>query len=374
MANSTSSIYFNNISLPLNKSHNACISWQYYDSFSTSDIVLITIGYAILLFFSLFGNALVIGVFYRRSEQLRSPVNYFIASMAVSDLLIPLFVIPRSIQEIYLGWGYWLVGGVLGDILCKVVHYADEVSVTVSSQSMVLIAAERFWSIVFPMKSPLISKRTAPRFVCFTWIFSLTIFLYYFFAYNLIDENNSPYCNYDLPQIFATWEDLWRIDRVSLLVLFVMVPFILMTVFYSLIIIYIRRGEKSVPHLPSETQLARAKENRKITVMLVAVMVLFFTSWTPFYIYFFIHYYFPDVNVPCGTKAKLYWSSRYVNYIYTAINPSVYYVFNTNYRQGFQELLCSSRCSCFHGYKQRSQRRVQIEPISTQRDNYTNDT
>ena len=75
------------------------------------------------------------------------------------------------------------MGEVLGDFLCKVVHLADEISITVSSQSMVFIAAERFWAIVYSMKTPIISLKTTPRFIGFTWLFSTVFCSYYFFLH-----------------------------------------------------------------------------------------------------------------------------------------------------------------------------------------------
>ena len=257
-----------------NESIDICAEpWE--GSFNVIEEVLMTIGYAILIVFSFFGNAFVIAIFHKQC-QLRTPVNYFIVNMAVSDLLIPLFVLPRRIKEVYFGWSAWSVGGVMGEILCKVVNYSDVVSVTVSSQSMVFIAAERFWSIVFPMKS-----RTAPRFICFTWMFSFTVFVYYFVAYKL---DAKGFCVYDLPEIFVKWEDLWRLDRMILFVTFVAIPFVLITVFYVGILVSLHRKGKSFPHLASEPQRVRAKENRRVALMLITVVVLFFM---PYYIDFF---------------------------------------------------------------------------------------
>ena len=328
--------------------------------------MLITTGYAILLLCSLLGNALLIGVFYRKYDQLRTPVNYFIVNMAASDLLVPLLVIPRRIQEVYIGWGYWLVGGVMGNILCKVVHLADEVSVTVSSQSMVFIAAERFWSIVFPMKSPLISRRTAPRFICFTWIFSLIWFSYYFFTYNLGSRQNHPYCSYELPQLFDKWQDLWRVDRMSLFVAFVVVPFILITVFYTTILVSIHQKRKSPLHLASKAKRVRAQENRRVTLMLVAVVVLFFTSWTPYLLHVFIQYYSSGQLIwSCSSRRQFYLASRFVSYIYTAINPLIYYTFSTNYRKGFQEMVCCP-WSCLRGCSKSSHRGEEGEHFACQ--------
>ena len=71
---------------------------------SVTDQFWMTFGFAVLLFLALVGNSFVILVFGKRSNELRCPVGCFIVNMAVSDLLVPIFVIPRRIQEIYLGF------------------------------------------------------------------------------------------------------------------------------------------------------------------------------------------------------------------------------------------------------------------------------
>lgn len=315
-----------------------CLPYDAHNS--TTDQLVMTTGYVILFIFSFIGNILVIAAFYKDTEEQRTPVQCFIVNMAVSDLFVPLFVIPRRIKQIYHGWGTWLIGGVLGEILCKVVNFADEVSVTVSSQSMVFIAADRFWAIVFPMRTSLISKRTTPRVICFTWISSTIFFFYYFFAYKLdYNKDKVPFCGNTLPQIFKSRDDLWRVDRLSLLVIFVAIPFILLVAFYFSIIAALYRQEKAAIHLSSVAQQQRARENKKVTLMLIVVVIMFFVCWTPYYVYFFLYYYSLGVNWSCNSLQRLRLGSKYMNYIYTALNPLIYYRFNANFRRRVMQML-----------------------------------
>ena len=361
MANDTATVV-QNVLVPQNQSLWTCQPPEIaHDLFNENEKGIITIGYILLFIFSLFGNALIIAVFRRKYDQLQTPVNYFIVNMAASDLLIPLVVLPRRVQETYIGWTPWLVEGVVGDILCRVVHYVDEVSVTVSSQSMIFIAVERWWSVVFPLKSPLITKQTTPKFICFTWALSLLFFSYCFFAYKTVTVQNKTLCIIDFPEIFDDWSDFWKADRVNLLVTFVIVPFAIMSVLYSSIIFSIHRNKQTALHLSSTEQVKRAKENRRVAVMLVIVVALFFISWTPYYIYYFVRYLSLSTNWSCQSKSRLYFCSKFMNYIYTGINPLIYYYFSTNYRQGLHELLCCP-WSCVRGCKHR----VQVVPSSVQ--------
>ena len=203
-----------------------------------------------------------------QSERPRTPVDYFIVNMSVSDLLIPLFTIPRRFQEIYLGWSPWLVGGLIGDLLCRVINFTEEMSFAVSMLSMIFIAVERFWSVVYPLKLPLITKKTSPRFVAFSWVFAILTFSYYFVAYKLVAKNDQLYSRYGLPQVFDTWQDLWRADRIMMFVIYVAVPFVILTILYTVIVVSLHQQEKRAVNLHSHQQRRRTKENKQITLML----------------------------------------------------------------------------------------------------------
>ena len=314
---------------------------------SVSSQVVMTTAYSLVLLLSLVGNFLIIVIFYRRYRQLKTPVNYFIVSMAVSDIFVPIFVIPRRIQEIFLGWSPWLVGGVIGDLLCRVVNFAEEVSIGVSIESMVFIAVERFWSVVYPMSPPLISNETTPRFITISWIFPIVTFSYYFVAYKLVAKNDQLYCRYGLPQVFDTWQDLWRADRIMMFVIYVAVPFVILSILYTATIVSLHRQGFNFPlnSVQSSQQWKRTKKNKQITLMLAIVVLLFFVSWTPHYLYFFVQYYSwpPEQRWSCSSIKRLYLAAKYMNYLYTTLNPFIYYTFNDSYRQGFQAVLCCQK-------------------------------
>ena len=80
--------------------------------------------------FSFTGNGLLVAVFYR-NKTLRTTVHYFIVNMAISDLIIPVVHLPWEISSTYHD-GLWLVDGVLGTVLCKLVFNAWSVSTVVS--------------------------------------------------------------------------------------------------------------------------------------------------------------------------------------------------------------------------------------------------
>ena len=92
----------------------------------------------------------------------------------MSDLLVPIFLIPWDIQWLYIN--SWLIGGPLGQALCKLANFLPSASILVSIQSLVLIAVDRFGAVVFPLRSPLISSKLCPFFMLATWIIAMAVF------------------------------------------------------------------------------------------------------------------------------------------------------------------------------------------------------
>ena len=121
---------------------------------------------------SLAGNT-VIGIIVYKTKTMRKPINFLIVNMAMSDLLFPTFLIPRDIQRLYIN--SWLIGGPLGQALCKLVTFLSPVSLVVSIQSLVLIAVDRFGAVVYPLRSPLISSKLRSFFILATWIIAMAV-------------------------------------------------------------------------------------------------------------------------------------------------------------------------------------------------------
>ena len=84
-----------------------------------------TFAYCLLFAVSLTGNALI-GIVVYKTRSLRNPVNYFIANMAISDLLFLIFLIPQVLVQ--LNTNTWLIDGSLGQALCKLFGYLVDVS------------------------------------------------------------------------------------------------------------------------------------------------------------------------------------------------------------------------------------------------------
>ena len=130
----------------------------------------ITFAYCLMFLVSVAGNT-VVGLIVYKTKTMRTPINFFIVNMATSDLLFPIFLIPREIQLLYMD--SWQVSGPLGQALCKLVIFLSDVSLIVSIQSLILIAVDPFGTVVYPLRSPFISSKICPFFILATWIVAI---------------------------------------------------------------------------------------------------------------------------------------------------------------------------------------------------------
>ena len=157
----------------------------------TAEKIGITFAYCLISIASLTGNT-VIGIIVYKTQTMRKPINFFIVNMAMSDLLYPIFLIPWKIKKLYID--SWLIGGPLGEALCKLVFFLIAVSSAVSIQSLVLIAVDRFSAVVFPLRSPLINSKLCPFFILVTWIVAIAVNSPALFVLKLVEYPEKLFC------------------------------------------------------------------------------------------------------------------------------------------------------------------------------------
>ena len=150
-----------------------------------------TFAYCLLFLVSLVGNTFIAMIVFK-TKTLRKPINFLIVNMAMSDMLVPIFLFPRELILTYTR--SWLMGGPLGQVLCKLSIYASYLSFTVSIQSLVLIAVDRFGAVMFPLRSPLINSKRCQFFILATWIIAIAIFCVNLFASKVIESPEGLAC------------------------------------------------------------------------------------------------------------------------------------------------------------------------------------
>ena len=299
----------------------------------TAEKIGLTFAYCLIFLVSLAGNT-VIGIIVYKTKTMRRSINFLIVNMAMSDLLIPIFRIPRDIQRLYIN--SWLIGGSLGQALCKLVHFLPSVSVVVSIQSLVLIAVDRFGAVVFPLRrSPLISSKLYRFFILTTWIIAMAVFSPYLFAFKLVEYPGGLVCDgLRWKEVFgesSTFDNYF----LPILIIFHLIPLVLIAILY--IIIYIKLNSQKIPGEQSANAgKQRLQRERNVLKMTIAIVLGFAVCWLPFCVVRFLWFFAANIW-SCSFQYLAFFASLMVH-MSCAMNPCICLIFSRNYRIGLKTL------------------------------------
>ncbi|XP_022243497.1 alpha-2C adrenergic receptor-like [Limulus polyphemus] len=143
----------------------------YPSGYSRINIILIALIVTCVMVIIVVGNMLVC-IAIATEKSLKTVQNWFIASLAVSDFLVGLVVMPFSLANELMG--YWI----FGHIWCDIHAALDVLLCTASINNLCLISLDRYWSVTHAVEY--LKKRTPTRaiaMICFVWLLSALISL-----------------------------------------------------------------------------------------------------------------------------------------------------------------------------------------------------
>ncbi|XP_031554639.1 QRFP-like peptide receptor [Actinia tenebrosa] len=299
---------------------------------SQATVISKSIAYSIILCVSLIGNILVVFVIYK-NRSMRTTVNYFIVNMALSDLIIPILVLPLRISNVTSS-REWRVHGTIGAFLCKFVYFISDITPTVSSVSLVLMTFDRFCAVAFPMKAALIPARYRVVLIAFSWVVTMAFFAPYFYAFNLMKNGNMWIC-------MPTWPNYsHKIFTILACVLFIILPFVLLIILYTAILVILRRNRGAGEELEMQRK-RRAKINISVIKLALTIVIVFAVCWGPLNAVLFVLTLW-DYNVPANLRCALPTIIdvvQFLAYSNPAINPLIYFILNENYRTGLKRAI-----------------------------------
>ncbi|XP_028296365.1 5-hydroxytryptamine receptor 1B-like [Gouania willdenowi] len=317
----------------------------------SSVLALITVSTAL-------SNAFVI-VTISRSRKLHTPANFLIASLAVTDLLVSVLVMPVS--ALYTVTRAWT----LGQVLCDLWLGSDITCCTASILHLCVIALDRYWNITDAVEYS--RKRTAGRalaMVSTAWIISISISLPPFFWRQVKAGEEVTTCNVNTDHIFYTIYSTFGAFYI---------PTLLLLVLYGRIYVEARRrilkqsrkkpGKRltsarllsdspgsvastssscsSSPQvkvtvsdaLLEKKRICAARE-RKATRTLGIILGAYIVCWLPFFIYTLLLTW-------CSScyHTHLFDLFTWLGYLNSLINPVIYTMANDDFKQAFHKLV-----------------------------------
>ncbi|XP_037067856.1 LOW QUALITY PROTEIN: pyrokinin-1 receptor-like [Pollicipes pollicipes] len=311
-------------------------------------VVPITVLYIVTFVVGAVGNSVTCVVIVH-NRYMHTATNYYLLSMAVSDLLLLLTGLPFEL------YSFWRPGRehVFGDTFCVLRGLCAETSTNASILTIVLFTVERYLAICHPLLQHTFSRLSrALRNIAVTWSVALVCALFPALQFGIkLDRDtrgrplpDSGSCNvvrHLFPHVF----------ELSTVVFFV-VPMMLISLLYVRIGLRLRRH---VRRRPSPASIHGASggvmaARRAVIRMLVAVVVAFFICWAPFHAQRVVIIYAPERPSPqlvMGLKC-LHYISGVLYFISTCINPILYHTMSAKFRRSLQDTFegscCSARC------------------------------
>lgn len=267
---------------------------------------------------TIIGNALVIlAVFLDPNKDLKCPFNYFVANLAVADLIVGLIVEPMSIV-FHTREGLGLSYPQNAHIVFQMSYF---ISCTASLLSLAALAIDRYVAITSPLqyRLKLNSNRVGIASVCI-WVFSLS-FPFIYFQVGFL-----PYA-------------------------FVFVNTAVIGTFVVLLLTYVRIFRSLRAQLKIWDDLNESKEEnnarkqaiaweRKVTKTFLLMLALFIGCYLPSCVFI----YLANLCATCSC-VFIHWA-RDLQFLFvlanSCLNPFLYAWRLVNFRKAFKQLICCS--------------------------------
>lgn len=172
-----------------------------FETATTNKIVIATM-LSIVILIMIIGNLLVI-VAVSTTPRLRTVTNFFVVSLAVTDLLMGLLVTPLAVvREFTSTW-------IFGRILCEFWISLDVFLCTASILNLCCISLDRYFAITSPLTYAVKrSGRLALIMVALVWILSAAITCPPAFGWHEVNRHNSTDCQYTSDKGYVVYSAL----------------------------------------------------------------------------------------------------------------------------------------------------------------------
>nr|XP_020668564.1 5-hydroxytryptamine receptor 1D [Pogona vitticeps]XP_020668566.1 5-hydroxytryptamine receptor 1D [Pogona vitticeps] len=312
------------------------------------------------------------------TRKLHTPANYLIGSLAATDLLVSVLVMPISIA--YTVSHIWT----FGQIMCDIWLSSDITCCTASILHLCVIALDRYWAITDALEYT--KRRTASRaalMIAIVWVISICISMPPLFWRQAKAHEELASCTVNTDQISYTVYSTCGAFYI---------PSLLLIILYGRIYVAARSRILKPPSLygkrfatahlitgsagsslcsissslhegPShsssfpmlinhvkikvnnsvlERKRISAARERKATKTLGIILGAFIVCWLPFFV---VSLLMPICQDACWTHPVLYDIFTWLGYLNSLINPVIYTAFNEDFKQAFQKMIRFKRCS-----------------------------
>ena len=274
------------------------------------------------------GNVLVCLAVYR-SVSLRTITNMFMVSLAVTDLLMAVLVMPFSVAE--------SMGETWQDVYfsCQYYGYVGYTLGGVSVLTLTLVAVNRYICVARPiLYKNLYTKQNSLIMIACTW--AITVIFLFGFGWLLVKMEFHFHDNVCVPRFQSPYWDIF-VSLASLF--FIIAPSLVITVCYARVFCIVRHHSMAVAaNLQQSGNTAPNVREAKFTNIFVFVLVAYFVCWLPPFIWHVLLY------TGRITTEKFVDGDDYTIilpvYLNSAVNPVIYAAMSKQFRKEFASIVC----------------------------------
>ena len=308
-----------------------------------------TIVMALISVTAFIGNLLVMAAVYK-TPILRTSVNYYYVSMAVSDFMCSITTWPLYLTDELITSSGSLIQGPLATIGCQIGVFGRMVSHSVSILSLVLIAVDRFIAVVFPLKATLLTRKLRISLICATWVISVAYYIPDIYFSRV--EKVGP-----ITSCIFTWNGLGVLVYYGIsIVIFNVTPVVTSVVIYFRIMRVLRRRLKPecIDRNISDIENKRIKQHQSVMKIFISIVVALVVCFFTFGLYTTLKVPFYEFFLEDKCKVSLGFCYFVFPFLNTMINPMILYAFSTNFRHAMLKACPFSLGKCCSCYKMES--------------------
>ncbi|XP_041354659.1 pyrokinin-1 receptor-like [Gigantopelta aegis] len=321
--------------------------------------VLLSIIYGLIFVSGTFGNVCTCIVIVK-NNYMQTTTNYYLFSLAVSDLMLILFGLPPELYAIWESYPWRF-----GEPFCIIRHSVMEMTSYASVLTITSFTVERYMAICRPLHAHrMVGLSRCVKIIILIWFIALLAALPYAIHTRVFYELYHPETNEPIEESFiCNIRKEWRVGmtymfQVSTFLFFVS-PVTLIIVLYILIGIALRKSSLARDYSddkPNYKKCGRSRSHsnsmpqprRVIIRMLVAVTAAFIICWAPFHaqrlMVLYVSNWTPELM---NIQSTLFYISGVLYFVSATVNPILYNVISKRYREAFKETICF--CCYRHG-------------------------
>ena len=298
----------------------------------------------LIIIFAILGNTLVLVATWRE-RSLHQPNKYFVACLAVADLLVGMILTPLRL--------YQLVnienGGITTIHLCRFYIWMDVFLETSSIYTLTFISFDRYLKISQPLQyKSRMTTSTLLKIIFIIWLIAATYATLAMFPYA------------DSPGIFISTSGCYNISKefyTFATVIAFFLPTTIMLVMYILIFLVAHKRQKMLRNgelgqtSNNPNQRSALLQDLKVIRMLFVVVGVFIFCWGPFIIWLMIYYYYnPSVLFDSSSLSDLYlktilWRlATFLPLLNSIFNPLIYACLDQKYKEAFKHIFQRMMC------------------------------